>query len=116
MNIFKLVEEGSEFTTFLSNQRFKAILTSSDANKIYHIARNYRTDDKKFECKFTKEVTATDKDLVIKIDGMTSKDLIQLKKEGTQVLADGGSFKSGRKLLLQVPRGTTASIEYPVRP
>ena len=83
MNIFKLIEEGSEFTTFLSNQRFKAILTSSDAKKIYHIARNYRTDDKKFECKFTKEVTAPeDKDLVIKIDGMTSKDLIMLKKEG----------------------------------
>ena len=31
-------------------------------------------------------------------------------------MADGGSFKSGRKLLLQVPQGTTASIEFPVRP
>ena len=80
------------------------------------MARNYCTDDKKFECKFKKEVTATDKDLLIKIDGHSSNDLIQIKKEGQTILADSGSIKSGKNLVMKVPKGTTASIEFPVRP
>jgi len=46
------------------------------------LARNYCTDDKKFESKFYKEVFATDKDLVIKVDDHSSHDLLEIKKYG----------------------------------
>ena len=51
------------------------LTSATDAHKIAHLARNYRTDDYKFETSFKKTVTAT-KNLVIKLDEYTSQDLI----------------------------------------
>ena len=84
--------------------------------KIKHIARIYETDERKYECKFKREVIATDRDLKIMIDGHTSNDLIEIKKEGEVILADAGSFRSGKNMTMTVPAGTSATIEYPLRP
>ena len=65
------------------------------------MARNYRTDDKKFESKFQKEIIATDKDLVIKVDGHSSKDLLEIKKYGIPE-KEVRKCRSGHKLLIQI--------------
>ena len=117
LTIFKTIEEGSSFTTFIQKQRFQDIIRSRiDSMKIKHIARMYATDEMKYECKFKKEVTATDRDLSIVIDGHTCSDLIEIKKEGQTILADAGSLKSGKNMVMTVPAGTSATIEFPVRP
>ena len=44
LSVFKTIEEGSKFTTFVANQKFWALLQGSDSKKIYHLARSYATD------------------------------------------------------------------------
>ena len=92
------------------------LLSPVDAHKIAHVARNYRSDNKKFEVSFKKTVSATEKDLVIKVDDYSSTDLIQIKTEGQQLITDVGGFKSGRDLFVRVPKGQDAEIEFPVYP
>lgn len=81
LETFKIIEQGTTFKSFLEKIRFKEILYSEDAHKISHLAQPYATADKKFDIKFTKEVKATDGDLVIKIDSCTTGDLIEIKSE-----------------------------------
>ena len=118
LKIFKTIEEGNSFKTYIQNQRFQDIIRSPiDAMKIKHIARMYSTDEKKYAIKFKKEVKAPeDQALCVKIDSHTSNDLIEIKKEGQTILADSGSLKSGKNMSIVVPAGTSATIEFPVRP
>lgn len=78
--LFEVIESGSNFDSYLQSMRFEAILESpTDAFKIKHIARRYATDSYQFECKFKKTFTATESDMLIKIDKNSSKDVIQVK-------------------------------------
>ena len=73
----------------------------------------------------------------IRIDGHTSNDLISIKKYEVPktenndeeekkepaepaltetILADAGSMKSGKNLIMSIPVGAKAIIEFPVRP
>lgn len=116
LKVYKIMEQGPSFELFLSKKKFGVLLNSADAKKIYHLARNYTTAHKLFDGKFSKIVTATDSDLIIRVDKQTSKDLIQLQSGSGQVLADVNSFKTGRKLFVRVPKGQAATVEFPVRP
>mmetsp|Transcript_21015 Transcript_21015/g.28272 ORF Transcript_21015/g.28272 Transcript_21015/m.28272 type:complete len:93 (+) Transcript_21015:1799-2077(+) len=89
-------------------QKLQALLSSSDAHKIAHLAKNYRTDERKYNIKFSKKVTATEQDLVIRIDDYSSTDLMQIKSESAQLITDVGGFKSGRELFIKVPKGQSA--------
>ena len=66
--------------------------------------------------KFKKTFTAEQNDMIIKIDGSNSKDIIQIKNDSSLLMADAGSVKSGRSLVMKVAKGTSATIEFPVRP
>lgn len=116
LKVYKVMEQGPSFELFLSKKKFGVLLNSEDAKKIYHLARNYTTAHKLYDGKFSKIVTATDSDLIIRVDKQTSKDLIQLQSGSGQVLADVNSFKTGRKLMVRVPKGQAATVEFPVRP
>ena len=116
LNVFRTIEEGKSFAQFVEALKLQALLTSTDAHKIAHIAQNYRTDDRKYDIKFSKKVTATDKDLLIKIDDYSSTDLIQIKGDSQSLIADVGGYKSGRDLYVRVPKGESAQIDFPVYP
>ena len=98
LKIYKVIEEGPAFESFLSKMKFQVILGSDDAKKIQHLARSYTSDVNMYSHKFDKTVVATDCDLVIKIDKHTSNELLQIKQGGQMLLADITSFKSGKKL------------------
>lgn len=66
--------------------------------------------------KFNKTVTATDNDLIIKIDDSTSKDLVQIKQGDKMIMADSGSMTTGKSLQIRVAKGESATIEFPVKP
>ena len=77
LGVFRTIEEGKDFTQFIKSLKLKELLASPiDAHKIAHIARNYRTDDMKYVSNFKKTVTATNKDLLIRVDDYSSIDLI----------------------------------------
>jgi len=76
LKLFETIEEGKEFKTFIASRKFEEILFSRDAKKIQHLALNYRSDNFKYKCKFSKEFTATEEDMLIKIDGFSSRELI----------------------------------------
>ena len=116
LKTYKIITDGPSFDSFMSKMKFQVLLSSSDASKIYHLARNYTTDEQMYEGKYLKTVTATDRDLVIKIDKHTSKDLLQIKQGGQMLLADTNSFKSGSKLSVTIPKGESAVINFPAKP
>ena len=53
---YKIIEDGTEFTTFLSKIKLQILLESQDAKKIQHLARSYATDENMYEVKFKKTV------------------------------------------------------------
>ncbi len=61
-------------------------------------------------------MTATDNDLIIKIDDSTSKDLVQIKQGEKMIMADSGSMATGNSLQIRVAKGESATIEFPVKP
>ena len=98
--------------------KLKIILESSDASKLYHLARNYSSDDQLYDVKFSKTVRANQA-MTIRLDNHTSKDLIQIKKtdsEEDMILANVSAFKSGKSISLNLAAGESAQIEFPVRP
>ena len=116
LNIFKLVEEGTKFSTFMRQERYKAILYSSDAKKIRDVVVPYMTDARMYKTKFCKTVKAEENDLVIKVDHHESNELLQIKNGDTMLLADKGALKSGKTLQMIVKKGDTATVEFPVKP
>lgn len=116
LQTFKVIEEGLTFKSFLNKMRFKEILYSQDAVKIGHLARSYATAYKKFDFTFKKEVTATDGDLLIKIDSCTTDDLIEIKSENQTILTDASGFRSGGNTSMKVEAGKSATITFPVKP
>ena len=42
--MFKVIKEGRKFNSYMTDMKFKAMLTSeTDSYKIKHIAKNYKT-------------------------------------------------------------------------
>lgn len=111
-----MIEDGKNFNKYISQMRFSAILNSTDAKKISHIARLYKSDSHRCESKFYKEFEATGEDMVISIVDHKSSDLIEIKTDERTLLADCASLQSGKNLKVEVKKGCKATIEYPVKP
>ena len=66
---------------------------------------------------FKREIEATDKDLLVRVNKHTATDYLMLSNsDNVSIYADRSSIKSGRKAILKVPKGTKATIEFPVYP
>ena len=100
----------------MRQERYKAILYSSDAKKIRDVVVPYMTDARMYKTKFCKTVKAEENDLVIKVDHHESNELLQIKNGDTLLLADKGALKSGKTLQMIVKKGDTATVEFPVKP
>ena len=104
--MFNILEAGSSFEPFLKDIRFQAILESPmDAYKIKHLAQRYASSSKMFDFEFNKTVTATDHDLIIKVDKHTSSQLLQIKNGSDFIIASKGSMLSGKKIEMRIPKG-----------
>ena len=92
--------------------KFQVLLGSSDAPKIAHLAKNYITDEQFYEGKFFKTIVAN-RDLVLRVDRHTSKDLVQIKKNELTTHVDVGSFRSGKKIEVKILKGERATLTFP---
>ena len=72
LKTYKIIQDGPAFTSFLSKMKLQILLSSQDAKKIQHLARNYTTDERMYETVFKKTVQATNNDLVLKINKHTA--------------------------------------------
>ena len=72
LKTYKIIQDGAAFTSFLSKLKLQILLSSKDAKKIQHLARNYTTDERMYETVFKKTVQATNNDLILKINKHTA--------------------------------------------
>ena len=96
---------------------FNELFESEDRTLVKHLGQSYETDKKMFTGKFSKEVEATEDDMVIKVTGHTSEALLQAKNSnGSSLAIDAAGFKDGKNPKLIVKKGEKATIEFPIRP
>ena len=118
LNIFRVVEEGRKFSSFIGKIKLKAMLKSEiDSQKIAHLTKQYRTEAQKFTTGFKREITATDEDMFIRIDKNTSSDLVKVTHEdGRMLFIDSANVKSGKNLKMALTKGQKATLEFPSYP
>ena len=77
IQMFKVIEQGSTFNSFMQDIKFQAILSSPiDVLKIAHIVKKYSTCPKKYQTGFKMAIKASEEDRVLKLDKITSKDIV----------------------------------------
>lgn len=86
-----------------------------DSAKIVHIAKSVRTAPQKFTTSFRREIEATEEDMVVQLDKITSTDLVKISTDDSQIYADCASLRS-RKIEVKVAKGKKATLEFPVFP
>ena len=104
--MFRVIEQGSTFESYMAKMKFKAMLQSSeDSLKIKHLVSSYRTAVQKFQVGFKKEICApADTDLEIFVDKHTSGDLLKItSQDGSMLYADKATLKKGKKVVVKVP-------------
>ena len=93
------------------------VSSPAEAQVIKHLAYNMKTATRKYKTGFKREITAADHDLLVRVDRHTATDFLKLSNDdNVTIYADRGSTKSGKKAVLRVKQGTTATIEFPVYP
>ena len=115
---FNIVKQGRSFESFMGKIKYKALLASEmDSGQIRHIARSYKTSERKFKTTFSKEVVASNEDLVIRIDKNTSEDIVEIIDEDNMpVYGDKKALEAGIKVAYTVKKGKKATIKYPAYP
>jgi len=62
------VKDGTKFTSFISQFKLPAILSSKDADKLKHLAHSFSTGINKFNTGFKKVIRADQFDILLKVD------------------------------------------------
>lgn len=105
LKMYDVMEHGRTFHPYMSKIKFRAIMSSDeDSAKISHIAKITRTAPQKFMTSFRREVEATEEDLVIQMDKITSKDLVKISTDESAVYADAATIKS-KKIAIKIAKG-----------
>lgn len=92
------MQDGKTFASFMNPFKFDAILNSeTDRLKVAHLAKQFKTCNNRFVTSFKREFEATERDMEITVDSITSPSCM-VKIEGSDGLKnfyDKDSISSG---------------------
>ena len=118
LKFFRIVEEGSMFSSFIGKIKLKAMLESEiDSKKVSHISKQHRTLAHKFTTSFKRKIEAKDESMRINVNKNTSTELIRvIHQDGRMLFVDSGAVKAGKRCTMLLKQGETATLEYPCYP
>jgi hypothetical protein len=111
---FRIVRDGSSFSSFKSQFKLPAILQSKDADKLSHLCRGFYTTNNMFQTGFTKVIKAEDFDVQLKVEEHSAQVTMKIENESGQVLVTQKDLMKGNSGIIDIPKGTLATISYPV--
>lgn len=78
---FRIVRDGTKFTSFINQFKLPAILKSKDADKLSHLAHSFSTGTIKFKNSFKKVIRADEFDVLLKVNEHTSACTMRIETE-----------------------------------
>ena len=118
IKMLRVIDDGSSFSSQIQKIKLKTMLSiPEDSATIKHLAYIMQTAPHRHLGSFRKEIMATDNDLLISLNKHTATDYVRISNsENKTIYAGKTAVKNGKKVVMRVKKGTSATIEFPVYP